>query len=197
MNAGTALLSPGEGPRAVIRYGGARRLIISALILFHAVAVLAWLLPASRARGAVQGATDRYINYAGLWQSWGMFAPEPANLNLYIHALVTYSDGSQRAWSFPRMNQLDLFTRYRLERFRKYEEYGHLDAYGDIWPDLARWVARQNDVDRSNPPVKVALIRTWWSVPPPPANGDISHDPPHTWSDFQFYETPIGRNDLQ
>ncbi len=182
---------PGDGARAVVRYGLPLRLIVSAAIVFQIVAVLVWLLPASRARGAVSGVTDRYINYAGLWQSWGMFAPEPANLNLYIHALITYRDGTQRAWSFPRMNRLDYFTRYRLERYRKYEEYAHLDSYSFLWPDLARWVAAQNPGTPANPPVLVTLIRTWWEIPPPPANGEIGHDPPHTWSSYQFFQMPL------
>src|SRR5579859_2236858 len=110
---------------------------------------------------------------------------------------IRYSDGSKRDWSFPRMDQLDFVTRYRLERFRKYEEYAHLDAYAAIWPDLARWVARQNVGNPANPPVLVTLIRSWWEVPPPPANGDISHDPPHAWSSYQFFQQPISRSDLQ
>ncbi|HLZ71117.1 MAG TPA: hypothetical protein VKV26_14540 [Dehalococcoidia bacterium] len=186
-----------DEPRQASHYGAPRRAALSVLILLHIAAVLVWLLPASQARSAVQGVSDRYINFAGIWQSWGMFAPEPANLNLYIHAQIRYSDGSKRDWSFPRMDQLDFVTRYRLERFRKYEEYAHLDAYAAIWPDLARWVARQNVGNPANPPVLVTLIRSWWEVPPPPANGDISHDPPHAWSSYQFFQQPISRSDLQ
>ncbi len=197
MDPSGAAVLPNDEPRRVVRYGVSRRLVVSALIVAHAAAVILWLLPASRARGAVAGVADRYINYAGVWQSWGMFAPEPANLNLYVHARIDYRDGSQRTWSFPRMNQLDFVTRYRLERYRKYEEYAHLDGYGAIWPDLARWVARQHNDNPANPPVAVTLIRTWWEVPPPPANGDVSRDPPHSWSSYQFFQMPISRSDLR
>jgi hypothetical protein len=197
VNAQNAATNPAmSAPRTVVRYGKRTRLLLSALLAFHIVATLAWLLPGSALRGDLQPVTDRYIGYSGLWQNWGMFAPEPSNRNLYIHAVVTYADGSEQQWSFPRMNQLDFFNRYRLERFRKYEEYAHLDSYAGIWPDLARWIARQNNRDPGNPPVHVQLIRSWWLVPPPPANGDIGHDPPHDWNHYPFFDMPIARSDL-
>jgi len=195
--AGEPSLGWSEEPRRVRRYGTGRRLFVSGLIAFHIVATVLWLLPAASAlRRDVHVVTDKYIAGVGLWQAWGMFAPEPSDLNIYIHARITYADGSEREWSFPRMNQLDLFTRYREERYRKYEEYAHLDSYGLVWPDLARWVARRNNPDPHNPPVRVRLIRSWWVVPPPPASGDISHDPPHEWSHFEFFSQRIAAADL-
>jgi len=63
------------------------------------------------------------------------------------YSLTSDSVPPEKLWEIatyeikPRMNRLDYFTRYRLERYRKYEEYAHLDTYSFIWPDLARWVA--------------------------------------------------------
>ena len=183
--------------RPVHRHRLPTRLIVTAFILFHVLAIFLWLVPASPASAGARTVTRAYISWGGLWQSWGMFAPNPSRLNLYISAEITYRDGTQRAWSFPRMNKLDLFSRYYEERYRKFEEYAHLDNFDGLWPDMATWIARNNNPDPSNPPVRVELIRNWWIVPPPPANGDISRDPPHNWSHYTFFRTAIRPEELR
>lgn len=188
-------ITPADRP--VLRLRLPMRLLLSALILFHGLAIFLWLAPASPASAGVRAVTRSYMTWSGLWQSWGMFAPEPSRLNVYLSAQITYRDGTQRTWSFPRMNQLDLFSRYYKERYRKFEEYAHLDTFDGLWPDMAVWIARTNDPDPDNPPVRVALTRNWWIVPPPPPNGDISQDPPHTWSQYMFFQTVIHSGDLR
>ncbi len=169
-----------------------RRLLISGFILFHIVATLLWILPESALRTRLFALPQQYISRVGLWQSWGMFAPEPSNLNLYLTATVSYADGSQRSWEWPRPEQLDLFSRYQQERYRKFTEYGRLDAYRYLWPSMAQFAAQQLPAsDPANPPVRVQLWRHWWFVPPPPPNGDISHAPPHLWNQYLFYDSPL------
>jgi len=179
-------------PRRRRRHGLPLRLAISGFVVFHILATLLWLLPNSAVHRQVQALPQKYISYVGLWQAWDLFAPNPASINVYLSAVVTYRDGSQREWVWPRMEQLDLLTRYREERYRKFVEYGNLDAYSGLWPSMAMFAVEQIKYrDPANPPVGVQLWRHWWFVPLPPANGDISHDPPHEWHQYLFFDTPL------
>ena len=179
-------------PRQGLRHGLPVRFLISGFIVFHILATLLWVLPDNALRQQLLALPQKYISNVGLWQSWGMFAPEPSDLNLYLTAVITYRDGSQREWEWPRPEKLDLFTRYRKERYRKFTEYGRMDSYSYIWPSMAQFAAQQAPSrDPANPPVRVQLWRHWWFVPRPPDNGDISHDPPHQWSHYLFFDTPL------
>lgn len=184
-------------PRQVLRYGLPLRLLLSAFILFHIVATLLWVMPRSALHDQVRSLTWNYISYVGLWQHWGMFAPQPSSLNAYLSAVVTYQDGSQREWTWPRMAELDLFTRYRKERYRKFAEYARMDKFAFMWPSLARYAAEVNAGDPANPAVRVQLWRHWWFVPPPPENGDISQDPPPKWNHYQFFDLPLTPSEVQ
>ena len=191
-----ALIRHADAPPVTIQYGVRRRLLLSLYIAFHIAATLLWVLPRTELRQRLDRLTDAYINHVGLYQNWGMFAPEPSRLNFYLSAVVTYQDGSQREWTWPRMDELDMLTRYQRERFRKYAEYVRQDAYAYLWPSLARFVARVGDDTPGNPPVRVQLWRHWWFVPPP-ADGDLAREPPHEWSHFSFFEISITPQELQ
>ena len=183
--------------RAVARYGLPVRLLLSAFILFHIVATLLWVMPRSELHNRVRSLTWNYVSHVGLWQHWGMFAPQPSNLNAYLSAVITYQDGSQQEWTWPRMAELDLVAKYPKERYRKFAEYARMDTFAFMWPSLAHYAAEVNAGDPANPPVQVQLWRHWWFVPPPPENGDISHDPPHEWNHYQFFDLPITGAEVQ
>ncbi|HET6385632.1 MAG TPA: hypothetical protein VFJ58_19750 [Armatimonadota bacterium] len=163
--------------------------VISAFIIFHVVAVASWLMPDSTIKQNLTTVTFWYVIPVGLWQAWDMFAPNPSGLNMYVHARVQNSDGSVWEYSLPRMNRLGFVARYAQERFRKYVENAHLDASRRFWPDMARWVARQDREQTGKIPTHVQLIRTWWEVPAPPP--DTSQAPPEDWRTFTFYNTDI------
>lgn len=191
---------PGSTPPAqagVVRYGLPKRIAISAFIVFHIAATLLWIAPNSSIKQELLPKVRNYISYVGLWQAWGMFAPNPSNLNMTLGATVTYQDGSTAEWKFPRMHELPLVERYGRERYRKYQEYAYQDSFAPIWPSLVRYIADQMNTDPNNPPAQVVLNRNWWFVPKPPASGDISTDPPHTWNRYEFFKMTITPLDLQ
>lgn len=192
----TGMITP-SGSRVVGRYGLMSRLVLSVLIVLHISATMLWLLPKSSLRNHVRPATDNYIHYLGLWQSWSMFAPDPLSLNMYLSATVTYRDGTQRGWSFPRMPELDLAGRYQQERYRKFQEYARLEGYAFMWPGMARYIAQTTDDQAGNPPVRVQLQRNWWVIPPPLVEQDTIVDAPHTWNRYEFFSTAIAPWDLQ
>lgn len=137
-----------------------------AFIAFHIVAIGSWLMPEDwLLRERVTAVVRPYIHAIGLWQSWGLFAPDPLAVNLHVEADVSFRDGSTRRWTPPRMVELDLLTRYQKERWRRWSENMRDDRHQVAWPDAARFVARLH-ADSANPPVSIVLSRRWSVVPP-------------------------------
>ncbi len=107
-----------------------------------------------------------YLLRTGLWQFWGMFAPNPGRIDMYLDQVVTFQDGSVRIHHYPRMAELSLFKRYVKERFRKFVERVSPDTESWKWPVFAQRIAYEEYTDRANPPVHIALRRHWREVQP-------------------------------
>jgi hypothetical protein len=173
-----------------------RRILLSSFLLFHIVAILASALPLNsllvvKAKELVAP----YMLWSGLFQGWNMFAPDPQMLNAFLEAEITFRDGTNALWKFPRMEQLGLTERYFRERYRKWaHDTLRLDANLLLWPDAARYIARLH-FNPANPPVSVRLIRHWAEIPPPPNPGQ----PPTAarWKQFVFYTHPVQPGDLR
>jgi hypothetical protein len=169
-----------------------KRLAISAFLLFHLIAIASWALPLnSLLNDQVRSVVRPYMLWSGLFQAWGMFAPDPMNQNIYVDAEVTFRDGSTRLLPFPRMQELGYVDRYFKERYRKFvTEYLRLDSHSALWPDAARFVARANR-NPSNPPVSVRLIRSWTDIPAPSGRDwEYRPYPPKSFTFFTYQPTP-------
>src|SRR5579862_7446895 len=105
-----------------------------------------------------------YLFTTGTWQYWDMFAPNPANMDWWMDAVVTYRDGSKKVYQYPRMYLLSLPEKYVKERYRKFFERAHVDDYQYLFPPVAQRIALLNYNDPRNPPVKVALRRHWLGI---------------------------------
>jgi len=182
----TAIPPPGartNGPR----WG---RAAINLFLLWHLYALTIWLLPQSALRESCVQTVTPYMTFTGLMQSWTMFSPDPSKLDMYVEARITYANGQERSWTYPRMINLGYIERYRHERFRKFIELAHLEDNRMIWPSVARYAARVNNHYPHNPPVDVQLIRHFRFTPPP--GGE--------WAPYQtspFYKQAILEQDLQ
>jgi hypothetical protein len=162
-----------------------RKCLINAFLLWQMSAVAVWLLPPSLLQFQLSAIAKPYMMMTGCWQAWTMFSPQPSNTDMYVDAVIEYKDGSQRTWDFPRMSRLDLWTRYREERWRKAIENMQGDQSRGYWPYLARYAALQeNPQPQLNPPVKVRLFRHFRIVPPPGV-------PLPPFTDYEFYHQAI------
>lgn len=181
---GAAPLRPSPTRR---RWG---RALVNAFLFWHLFALTIWLLPESALRRNWIGVVSPYMTLTGFMQSWSMFSPNPAAMDVYVESRITYADGRVRSWVYPRMVKLGYIERYRHERFRKLIEMAHPDVNSMMWPSLARYAARRNNVYPHDPPVAVALVRHFRSVPPP----GLLFAPFQT---YVFYQTPIRPEDLR
>ncbi len=140
--------------------------VISIFLVWHFTGVILWLCPNSLIRHRLLSPFIGYINFFGLWQGWSLF-DNPTKVNYYLTALVTFRDGTEKIWAFPRMDKLPILAKMHKERYRKWAH----DVLNDernsfLWADAVRYVARQN-YNSHNPPVAVCLVRHWSRIPPP------------------------------
>lgn len=161
---------------------------VKVLVALHVIAVTIWALPRpadSIMDGKVPPAGTGWLLYwnakylkelnpikayllcTGNWQYWDMFAPDPAGIDWYCTATVTYRDGSVREILYPRMYSLSLPMKYVKERFRKFYERAHDEKNPRLFPVFAQAMALRAYDDRANPPMKVALFRHWLTVADP------------------------------
>lgn len=108
-----------------------------------------------------------YTMFSGFWQYWDMFSPNPASIDFYGTAEITYKDGTKMPYTYPRMYELDNAHKYVSERYRKFYERAHLEQYRWEWPIFAQRVALVNYTNPNNPPVEVSLTRHWLFIAPP------------------------------
>lgn len=175
----------------MVSEGSAHRVhwLIKVFVAFHLVAVVTWALPPPPARVLQEGAEFQprdaanyflkannalkgppfreYLFFTGQWQSWDMFAPDPINMDLWLDAIVTYSDGAKLRYEYPRMATLGYGDRYLMERYRKFFENVNSPAHIYALPELAQGIAFKCDTNPGNPPVQVSLVRHWRTVSAP------------------------------
>lgn len=166
--------------------------VVKLVLFFHVAAITSWVLPepsTAVSTGTKLGTiSDRILNVnsqylkhspvqlyvlsTGVWQSWDMFAPNPASVDIYPDALVTLKSGKVLNFSYPRMFDLSLIAKYQKERYRKFFEHANTDQY--LYPAFAKRVAYLTQTDPSDPVVKVTLRRHWLQVPRPVTFGEYS-----------------------
>jgi hypothetical protein len=143
------------------RFARWRDRAINLFLIFHLIAIPIWCLPSNNLAVLVCRELVRpYFLWSGLFQSWDMFSPAPKRTNDYLEAMLVYTDGTTDYWQFPRMDRLSFSERYSKERYRKFEETLTDDKFSDIWPDVARYIARYPP-DGSKRPEMIMLIVNW------------------------------------
>jgi len=165
-----------------------RHTAINVFILFHLVAISCVALPVDFAPvEMVRDLVRPYFLWAGLFQRWDMFAPDPPAVNSYIRTVVIGQDRHMHVWSFPRMEELGFGERYRKERYRKFSDVLPQSQMAPLWPDVARHVAAQFD-NQTGSIDKVLLIEFQSAI-----RLGLATDPPFTpnifYEDYVHPET--------
>lgn len=132
-----------------------------------------------------------YPGTTGFWQYWDMFSPNPASVDLYLEADITYQDGSKSRYKFPRMHDLSIPVKYFKERYRKFFENANQDAQSYIRPYVAQRIALECFKDPLNPPTHVTLIRFFDTVEPPNKPADL------TYTEVRFYDYDVDISKLR
>jgi hypothetical protein len=166
---------------------------INAFLLFHILAISSWALPLNNPLiSSFRQLVRPYFIWSGLFQSWDMFSPDPKRVNSYLEAIVIYKDGSSALWSFPRMELLGSGERYAKERYRKFEENLQNDQYSGLRPDAARYIARLNNHESSQPKTILLVVR--WSEIIPRSDDTYDRGP---WNSNIFFTYDVQPEDLK
>lgn len=166
--------------------------MINTFLVFHLLAIACWCVPYNTLPLLVCRAfVGPYFRWVGLFQTWDMFAPEPKHRNSYLEAMVVYAGGSVEYWSFPRMERMSLGEQYTKERYRKFEETLVEDKYSDMWPDVARYVARQVATPTKRPEIVMLIVN--WSDLGEDQDGNLTDS---TWQSRFFYRYGVEPEDL-
>jgi hypothetical protein len=165
---------------------------INIFLLFHLFAILIWCWPSNSLPILVcRGLVRPYFLWTGLFQSWDMFSPSPKRTNNYLQAMLVYPDGETDYWEFPRMERLSLRKRYSKERYRKFEENLTEDKFSDLWPDAARYIAREAAKGSKRPEMVMLIVNSSDLVQN--ADGSFTDLP---WQSHVFYRYRVEPEDF-
>lgn len=193
--------------------------LVKVFVLTHMVLIASWSLPkpapavangaiAPTAANVAMHFTDfflvandklrlappvRYFMFSsGLWQYWDMFAPNPANLDLWWDSVVTFQSGKKLVVEYPRMKTMSIWQKYFKERYRKYLERMNTDSTDSYKrPAFAQRMALLSYKDPSDPPVRVQLRRHWRTM-------EGMHSPvPKEYKEFILFDYVVDQEKLQ
>lgn len=172
-----------------------RKPLISLFILSYMVCISLWVMAPSKRRDDVIRSFEPAVLWAGLWQSYDVFSPNPRDINLDLEGLVTFDDGSTTIWKYPRMEQMGIVERVIHERWRKLgHDHLNWEKEKQLWPDFARFIARTVNSENKHP-ASVVLVRHWIAIPKP-KDGFGKPLPPHT-NRYEFYSYKVQEEDLK
>ena len=154
------------------------RMLISAVLIFTFVGVVAWNLPGGALQQKLIPVARPYIQATGLDQGWGVFAPDPRRITNDFYARLDYPDGAETVWRYPVGNAF--VANYRTYRWQKYAEHVSIDIRTVLLDPAAQWL-RRTQVRRGEQPVVVTLVQRWADTPAPDSNQ------PLTWQEQVLY----------
>jgi hypothetical protein len=152
-----------------------RRLAISAFVTLHVAALVIWNLPACAIRQRCEVAAGYYLLPTGLWQYWGMFAPDPVRDTLRLEALVLDRRGILRSFAFPRVSDHSPWQGWWVFRHSKYAANMASPESVAQREFAARYVIRRMGLSPADFPVEVQLV---YQVEAAPPVGSPRSDPP-------------------
>jgi hypothetical protein len=184
--------TPAVQESAPVQYSDFKRGVIAVFIAFHIFAITIWAIPAdSRVVNGARQLVQPYIVWAGVSQTWDMFAPNPKDVNRFLKAVVITEHRHPYVYSFPRMELLSLPERYQKERYRKFEDFISQPQFAPLLPDVAVHIARLYDSpsDRSD---RVMIIKYELRIDPSDEYQSMRSPKPTV-----IYDDYVERSDLR
>jgi hypothetical protein len=145
----------------------ASRLLTTGFIGVHLAALIAWNLPECALKRAIVPWALYYMLPTGLWQHWGMFAPNPVRDSVAFEAIVQDRHGMLRSVAFPRLVDLPVHEGALKYRHGKFTAMVGQQESGAAREFVARHVARTSGIEPADYPVTVQLLYQVWPSNPP------------------------------
>ena len=187
--------------------------LVVAFVVFHVVAITIYALP-KPSQAVLDGKIEPrgsdfllkynqqvfkesspiygYLFVTGMWQYWDMFAPDPAQTDMWCSADVEYLDGTKKPFAYPHIKDLSIPLKFISERHRKFLERAAQDNMAYFWPPFGQAIAYQAATDPNNPPVSVTLIRHFQPV----ARHDSKNPQEPPYSTYAYYNYVVDQEKL-
>jgi len=136
--------------------------------------LIVWTLPASVIKERCTPLFQYYVLPLGIWQWWGIFAPDPLRDTLYLNVEVIDSRGLRHNYEFPRIGDLPWWQKLGHYRDPKFVSNMVVEEYTRHRTFTARYAARQLGLKDEAYPVTASLYYEIRETPPP---GTASVDP--------------------
>ncbi|MDE2506755.1 MAG: hypothetical protein KGM43_06060 [Planctomycetota bacterium] len=143
------------------------RVVVSAFVTWHLAATFVVMIPLSPLKVRYFPTVQQYMLPLGLWQFWGMFAPDPFHESLVLEAEVVDAHGVRHRFEFPKLAD---FSKWRgIPRYRhcKFACNLLLDEFEAGRRYTARYVARRLNLPADAYPLVVEERLMLTPLPPP------------------------------
>ena len=145
----------------------ARRWALSAFVLFHLSALVMWTMPHCAIKALCQSPYRYYVLPLGLWQWWGIFAPDPMRQSMVLNAEVVDAKGMRHTYEFTRLGDLSWWQKFPRYRNCKFTANMLTDEYKTHRTFTARHAVRQLGLSEVAFPMWVCLYVEIKDSPPP------------------------------
>ena len=144
-----------------------KEIALTILICAYLLQAIASLSPDSELKKRLTAPADLFWNFWGFNQAWNLFSPVIRDLNYHVAATITFDDGTILTWQLPRMDHLNIYQRFRMEKFRKWDADSlPWPDYKAFWPDFARYTGRLY-CSPQHKPKQLSLYLFWTTIPAP------------------------------
>ena len=151
------------------------------------------ILPAQWPTGRIFDFIRPAVLTLGWQQTWNLFAPVVRTDNMNVVAAVSYRDGSEALYEFPRLEKappMEAFLRHKLIKQLIDNMFNGIDE--PMWRHTASFIARAK-WNSANPPVLVILAQQKAEIPDFEHFANVSDLPQHYKRvPFYFYQVPAG-----
>jgi hypothetical protein len=145
----------------------ARRVVISAFVIFHLSALAIWTMPDCAIKSQCGPPYRYYMMPLGLWQWWAIFAPDPIRSTFTLNAEVIDAQGMRHDYAFTRLADLTWWQRIPGYRNCKFTANMGAEEYAKHREFTARHAVRQLGMSAEVFPVWVSLYFQIKDAPPP------------------------------
>ncbi len=156
-----------------IRFEEMRRIVVSLLLFVYLSVLVIAASPSSPFHELCDRIFKGPFNYLGLYNSYGVFAPDPAFYDQIFRAVIEFSDGSKKTWVFPYLTQWkndDCQRQFKLA----WEEWQYYFMWSKnnrvLVTDAAKYIAWLHR-NPTNQPVQVTIYRDFTDIVPPAIDG--------------------------
>jgi hypothetical protein len=144
----------------------ARRLAISAFVVFHLSALIVWTNPPCALKERFAAPFRPYMLPLGLWQWWAIFAPEPVKENTVLEAEIIDAKGLRHIHEFTKIGDLPWWAKMPRYRNPKFTNNMTNPEYAVLREFAARHAVRRSGLGAEAFPVSVSLYTKAWPTPP-------------------------------